>query len=261
MTLGASTNHYRYGCNIITPRKFDEVRSIYLEEMNHVVKGGLIYEFTEEPNNYGLVRVLPDQNIQLLADFHLARVQFQTLPSTQRLKCAEAEKRPNPPRCDDSYENLFTTKTLPPCVALDLVHKGVRVQPGRYVELTDELLLSPFKVFDVDGDLLYMAQPRVEVVHPLFLRSHDVSGTYIPVLKTALSEPGDKNETSDEDTLNDDTDSGSSSDDDPNVATAWSWRSSEDNSEPSFFREMLLKISGLYKKIKATLSEAFDDLD
>lgn len=166
----------------MVPRKFDEVKALYSPQMTDVFKGGLIYEFTEEPNNYGLVRVLPDGNVQLLSDFHLARNQFSSIPDMSQFFDTSYELE-SLPKCEESYQNLFTTKTLPPCAAPDLIHKGVKVQQGSYVELTEEDLRSPYKVFDVDGTLVYLALPHVEVTQPSFMRSKTVSGTYTPFLE------------------------------------------------------------------------------
>lgn len=147
--------------------------------MLRYIKGGLIYEFTEEPNNYGLVKILPDLNVQLLEDFHMARVQFRSLPKKIRYYGMEEDDELVAPTCKDSYKNLFVAKNLPPCVGQDLINKGVRVQPGGYVELTEKMLQSPYKVIDVDGKLVYMAQARVEVSQPISLRpSSSLSGTY-----------------------------------------------------------------------------------
>lgn len=48
-----------YGCNRNVPRPFDEVKYIYSSLMTSVFSGGLVYEWTEEPQNpnYGLVHV------------------------------------------------------------------------------------------------------------------------------------------------------------------------------------------------------------
>ncbi|KAG0153967.1 hypothetical protein PDIDSM_1346 [Penicillium digitatum] len=45
-----------YGCNINT-RKFEEVKALYSTEMTSVYSGGLVYEYTETGNNYGLVEI------------------------------------------------------------------------------------------------------------------------------------------------------------------------------------------------------------
>ncbi|KAK5074807.1 1,3-beta-glucanosyltransferase [Lithohypha guttulata] len=45
-----------YGCNINT-RKFEEVASLYSTDMTAVYSGGLVYEYSQEPSNYGLVEI------------------------------------------------------------------------------------------------------------------------------------------------------------------------------------------------------------
>ncbi|PQE25592.1 13-beta-glucanosyltransferase gel1 protein [Rutstroemia sp. NJR-2017a BBW] len=45
-----------YGCNTNT-RKFEEVTSLYSSDMTGVYSGGLVYEYSEEGSNYGLVKI------------------------------------------------------------------------------------------------------------------------------------------------------------------------------------------------------------
>jgi len=45
-----------YGCNTNT-RKFEEVASLYSTQMTGVYSGGLVYEYSQETSNYGLVTV------------------------------------------------------------------------------------------------------------------------------------------------------------------------------------------------------------
>jgi hypothetical protein len=45
-----------YGCNEIMPRVFEEVAALYSNQMT-VISGGLIYEYSQEPSNYGLVEI------------------------------------------------------------------------------------------------------------------------------------------------------------------------------------------------------------
>ena len=53
-----------YGCNTNT-RKFQEVAALYNTEMTSVYSGGLVYEYSEEPSNYGLVQISGDQVTEL----------------------------------------------------------------------------------------------------------------------------------------------------------------------------------------------------
>ncbi|KAJ5816256.1 Glycoside hydrolase superfamily [Penicillium robsamsonii] len=45
-----------YGCNTNT-REFNEVKALYSEKMTPVYSGGLVYEYTEGGNKYGLVKI------------------------------------------------------------------------------------------------------------------------------------------------------------------------------------------------------------
>ncbi|KAJ1724874.1 1 3-beta-glucanosyltransferase gel4 [Coemansia erecta] len=46
-----------FGCNVVRPRTFHDVKSIYGADMSDTFSGGIVYEFTEEDNDYGLVKV------------------------------------------------------------------------------------------------------------------------------------------------------------------------------------------------------------
>src|SRR5215471_21294556 len=50
-----------YGCNKVVPRIFTEVQALYGPNMTNVMCGGLVYEYSQEVNNYGLV-ILNDNN-------------------------------------------------------------------------------------------------------------------------------------------------------------------------------------------------------
>ena len=44
-----------YGCNKGATRQFEEVSALYSTEMTSVYSGGLVYEYSQEVNNFGLV--------------------------------------------------------------------------------------------------------------------------------------------------------------------------------------------------------------
>ncbi|KKY25093.1 putativebeta-glucanosyltransferase gel1 [Phaeomoniella chlamydospora] len=56
-----------YGCNTNT-REFQEVKALYSTEMTGVYSGGLVYEYSEESSNYGLVEIDGD-SVSELEDF------------------------------------------------------------------------------------------------------------------------------------------------------------------------------------------------
>lgn len=56
-----------YGCNTNT-RDFGEVASLYSTDMSGVYSGGLVYEYSQEASNYGLVSITSD-GVSTLPDF------------------------------------------------------------------------------------------------------------------------------------------------------------------------------------------------
>lgn len=49
-----------FGCNKVTPRPFTEIGTIYSDKMLLVFSGGLVYEYSMEGNDYGLVQLSSD---------------------------------------------------------------------------------------------------------------------------------------------------------------------------------------------------------
>ncbi|PIA89529.1 1,3-beta-glucanosyltransferase gel2 [Cercospora beticola] len=70
-----------YGCNVPAPRVFDEVPVLYGEQMT-VMSGGLVYEWTEEPSNYGIVQENDNGTLTLLADYNTLQDQYNKLDIT-----------------------------------------------------------------------------------------------------------------------------------------------------------------------------------
>ncbi|KEF57409.1 1,3-beta-glucanosyltransferase gel1 [Exophiala aquamarina CBS 119918] len=70
-----------YGCNTNT-RDFGEVESLYSTDMTGVYSGGLVYEYSQEPSNYGLVD-LSGSTPEELPDFQALADQFAKTPNPQ----------------------------------------------------------------------------------------------------------------------------------------------------------------------------------
>jgi len=64
-----------YGCNTNT-RKFEEVAALYNTEMTSVYSGGLVYEYSQEADNYGLV-TLSGSSVSELPDFSALQTAFK----------------------------------------------------------------------------------------------------------------------------------------------------------------------------------------
>lgn len=86
-----------YGCNT-NDRDFGEVEALYSEKMTPVYSGGLVYEYSEEPSNYGLVNVKGPSKLKELDD-------FDTL--------AKALKKTDNPDGDGGYNKTGGASTCP----------------------------------------------------------------------------------------------------------------------------------------------------
>ena len=68
-----------YGCNTNT-RTFQEVGSLYSTNMTGVYSGGLVYEYSNEVSNYGLVTV-SGSSVTLLPDFDALKTAYAGTPN------------------------------------------------------------------------------------------------------------------------------------------------------------------------------------
>lgn len=150
-----------YGCNEVMPRQFGEVHTLYSNDMVDVFSGGLVYQYSQEVNNYGLVEILPNGDVKLLPDFLALKKQFDSLPEidyyhvaqSMRQNAKEIQNRKKiqkfgVPVCDLSYDNIDISKGLPKSLADDLIDYGVEVQRGKFIPLTEEEMTVKFEIKD-----------------------------------------------------------------------------------------------------------------
>ncbi|ODV87467.1 glycoside hydrolase family 72 protein [[Candida] arabinofermentans NRRL YB-2248] len=164
-----------YGCNEVQPRLFKEVTSIYSSQMSGVFSGGLVYEFAQEPNNYGLVDFDSEGNAHLLRDFHTFKERITKAVDPPIPKKALLENqgksgiggfnrgtrnKKGPKMCSSQYTNLDISNGTPRSLGIDMIAAGVRVQKGKFVTLTSSEMTSKYKIFDADGKLL-ADRPRI----------------------------------------------------------------------------------------------------
>ena len=147
-----------YGCNEVMPRIFTEVQALYGEEMTKVFGGGLIYEYTQEKNNYGLVEEGDHYRIDLIVDYENLMEQYAKLDMDmlQSLNTTAAEIKP--PKCDKKmikhkdFWNDFELPKVPPGVN-DMIKQGVpRAHVGKLVDVTETEVKTP--VYTSDGKRL-----------------------------------------------------------------------------------------------------------
>ncbi|KAI9331654.1 Glucanosyltransferase-domain-containing protein, partial [Zopfochytrium polystomum] len=91
--LGLPALITEYGCNTVPPRRFSEVQAIYGKEMSKVWSGAVVYEYSEEANGYGLVKITGSGGIQMLPDF----TQFHSQMRLVHNRTAAALRTPPPP--------------------------------------------------------------------------------------------------------------------------------------------------------------------
>ncbi|KAJ6258890.1 1,3-beta-glucanosyltransferase gel1 [Drechslerella dactyloides] len=79
---GIPTFLSEFGCNKFLPRTFPEIEAIYSTQMTGVFSGGLVYEWTQEENKFGLVKVSQDlKSIELMDDYKNLKSQYQKTPN------------------------------------------------------------------------------------------------------------------------------------------------------------------------------------
>ncbi|CAD1783700.1 similar to Saccharomyces cerevisiae YOL030W GAS5 1,3-beta-glucanosyltransferase, has similarity to Gas1p [Maudiozyma barnettii] len=67
-----------FGCNkVVSNRPFTEIESIYSTQMSSVFSGGLVYEYSNETNNYGLVKIDSDgTSVTKLTDYENLKSEY-----------------------------------------------------------------------------------------------------------------------------------------------------------------------------------------
>lgn len=87
-----------FGCNV-NRRDWNEIEALYSTDMTSVYSGGLVYEYTVEPNGYGLVEIDEDGEISPNQDFE---------------RLMKAYKKTDNPRGDGGYKKNGKASKCPP---------------------------------------------------------------------------------------------------------------------------------------------------
>jgi len=131
-----------YGCNVPSPRVFTEVPVLYGPLMTPVLSGGLVYEFSQETSNFGLVNINSNGSVQLFSDYDTLQKQFNTLNVTLLQGIKAQNTSVVAPTCSSSlitnqgFANNFTIPAVPPG-AQDLINNGISPAPvGKIVTVT-----------------------------------------------------------------------------------------------------------------------------
>ncbi|KAI1372278.1 glycoside hydrolase family 72 protein [Hypoxylon crocopeplum] len=157
-TTSVPVFYSEFGCNTPSPRVFTEIGTIYGPQMTGTFTGGVVYEWAQEKNNYGLAQCNDDETVDLLADYATLQNQYKKVDfsAVQSVKATGAKV--TPPTCkaslikEDGFNNNFTLPAVPPG-AQDIIDNGVSPKPsGKIVSISDYSVKHQVK--DADGNTL-----------------------------------------------------------------------------------------------------------
>lgn len=147
-----------FGCNTPSPRVFTEVPEIYSDEMQNVFSGGIVYEYAQEDNNYGLVNISSDGSAQVMSDYYALKEQYSGLNFTTIQGIAPSTKSSPAPKCSEKlittkgFTSNFTIPALPPNASA-LIENGISPKPvGKIVKIGKPNCQIRKKIMDHSAD-------------------------------------------------------------------------------------------------------------
>lgn len=112
--LGIPLFFSEYGCNRVTPRKFQEVETLYSDKMTDVWSGGIVYMYFQEANDYGLVSIDSKGNVKTLADYNNYKSEIAKVSPTGVKAAQESASSVTVTDCPTSTPNWEAATLLPP---------------------------------------------------------------------------------------------------------------------------------------------------
>lgn len=143
-----------YGCNEVRPRVWQEVGSLYSEDMTGVFSGGLVYEFSEEPNKYGIVEIDGD-TANIMGEYDTLVTAFDKVPKDVSVPSnVNIVDRPVDCAAESSFKNINGNLTLPFTLGQEYIDDGVDKKTfvkGKFLSLDDLTLEVKLDINDSDG--------------------------------------------------------------------------------------------------------------
>ncbi|PWY66457.1 1,3-beta-glucanosyltransferase Gel2 [Aspergillus heteromorphus CBS 117.55] len=154
-----------FGCNAVMPREFTEVAALYSDKMDSVFSGGLVYEWTEEANDYGLVAINSTDVATLLTDFKNLEKQYSKLDMTSVESSNSSQTSKEPVTCATSlistttFLNSWDLPTVPSKVA-DWIKSGyTNATVGSLVAVSATTI--PQTIYDYNGNKVSSVKYKV----------------------------------------------------------------------------------------------------
>jgi hypothetical protein len=131
-----------YGCNKVMPRVFNEVQALYGSEMTSM-SGGLVYEYSLEESDYGLVQINDNTTVTLLKDYDNLQDQYNKLDISLIQATNPSATQLTAPDCssdlisNSGFEQDFDIPDLPEG-GEDLINNGIdNPVNGKLVEVKE----------------------------------------------------------------------------------------------------------------------------
>lgn len=100
-----------YGCNTVEPRTFSEVEAIYGVNMTPVWSGGIVYEYFQASNDYGLVTVSGD-SVTTLTDYSYLSSRLATVDPSLVVSASYTPTN-NPQACPTVEADVWEAAATP----------------------------------------------------------------------------------------------------------------------------------------------------
>lgn len=146
------------GCNNVKPRVFSEIQAIYGPDMSQALSGALVYEYSQEANDYGLVSINDNGTVSLLIDFENLRSQYNKLDFSSITASNSSQTAITAPVCNpkEITSNITKSFDVPDRVdgIDDMITKGVttNVSVGALVSVTSTKINET--VYDNNGNVV-----------------------------------------------------------------------------------------------------------
>lgn len=171
-----------FGYNAITPRTFQEIEALYSTQMTPVFSGGLVYEYSQGPNNYGLVEIGAKGEAFMRDDFENLRDRMGSMTWPPEL--TEPSPSQSNIECSEQYENLFVRPEIPSSVASDYILSGVQnATMGHFVTDMGSLITN-YSIFRGDGSEVTNKKIQVSQYSSAYT---NIASIPAPVLRAELS--------------------------------------------------------------------------
>lgn len=122
------------------------------------LSGGLVYEYSEEPDDFGLVVINSNGSINMLQDYVNLQGQYAKLNIKLLESASAASSSSNPPACSSSLisnSSFSSNFSIPatPSGGSDLINNGVPNAPVGQIVTPSSLSVS-YPVYGVNGQLI-----------------------------------------------------------------------------------------------------------